>query len=196
MNVKFNGISHKIKTADLVTVAEYLAIAKKSVVTFPDALTVYLSVTTGLKFRDILHTNIDDNTVRRLLVYIGELAPFEKFLTASVPKYFHFAGKTWQVEELDWQTYGVISYVQNVKTDNVVEQSLWGLAAILNKEHDYDATKIEKTYNELLQSNYIDIFTISAFFLQKLAVGAPKKQRFFRLRQMLLSIRIRKKSKI
>ena len=166
MNITINDKRYKIRQSNTLTVAEYLALMENSQINIAN----YLQVVTGEDFKTILKTTANENSVRTLKNYIGEIKTAADFANGSF-KEFDILGKTYKAKKMDWQAVGTrIMFEQRInKTQNMYALAVYILAVLI--EGNFEAEASEEVYQKLLKENYLDVMPSAVFFFAKLNRG-------------------------
>lgn len=193
MRITIDKKNYKIKPATELTVKEYNKFFSTiSGTSNSEYLICYLGVITGLEFSRLNSFNIDDNSFRRLIFYIGQiLQPNE----IPVSKEFLYRKKsiTLNQKSVNWRTLGVRKFLEEKKECNQIEQTVYLLAIYLAK--DYDSEKIEEIYQELQDYNAIEVISFSVFFFKKLFNGQKSVTNFLRMLLIKALIKIARRLK-
>lgn len=185
MKIQINKKDYKIKPASEMSVQEYITFFGKlsEEPTQFEVLIAYVSAITGLNYTDIEKINIDDNSIRRLMVYIGEIQAPNQIKTID---YFYHkkSGKRIYQKTLEWRTFGARKLLEEKRTDNQLELAVYLLAVYV--AGNYDAEKIEEIYSELMDYNAVSVFGFVIFFFKRLANGAIQEKSY--LKRLILKV--------
>jgi Iap family predicted aminopeptidase len=177
MNIEINKKKYKIKPASELTVKEYISFFSK-LSEKPKQMEIiicYVSAITGLDYKDVTSVSIDSGSIRRLMVYIGEVKPPTSMENIDYFYYKKDAKKIIQ-KEVNWRSFGVRSMLEDKKTTNQLDLAVYLLAIYLNEK--YDNEKIEEIYTDLQDYNAISVFSFVFFFIKKLQSGEKQGQNF------------------
>lgn len=191
MKIKINSKSHKIKPASEMTVKEYILLFDgiEKEISSLEILIKYISITLDIKYNHVADINIDENTLRRLFAYVGEILTIED-MPESLLFYHKKTGKTLYQSSLNWRTIGVRKLLEERKTENPMEQAVYLLAVYVSG--DYDHENIEKIYDELQNYNAISVFSFVIFFFMKLLNGKGSGTNFLKMLRKKVSTNIAK----
>lgn len=170
MEIKINNKSHKIKFASQLTAGEYIKYMESLSDTRGsyEQLINYIAIVTGMTCKDTSMVDIDDNSIRRLSTWIGnvpqinEIPELDRF-------YYKRKGRTIYRGTLNWRTLGARKMLEEKGMENSMEQAVYLLAVYVSG--DYDNEKVERIYNELLDYDAMDVFGFIVFFFKKLTIG-------------------------
>jgi hypothetical protein len=175
MNIKINNKDYKIKSALELTVKEYVeifnGITEES--SQYDILIRYISVVTGLPYRNVADISISPNSIRRLFAYIGEI-PQVKDMPELKQFYYKRKGRMLYRSYENWRTLGVMRMIEQKKVDTQIEQAVYLLAIYLTE--DYDNDKVNKVYEDLQSYNAIEVLGFIIFFFKNLYNGEKTNQ--------------------
>lgn len=187
MKIKINGTNYDIKTSANLTVKEYIELSK-----LDGNILDYISVVTGLKFKSIADCFFTDLTLNRLHSYVQPIRQVEN-LDRSYLFMYKRTGQIVSEKTFNFDSVGTMFLMQtrSEQTTNNLELMVYLLAIAIQKE--YDAEKIENIYNELLEYNYIQIFSFIAFFFRKLYYGSNKNRTSLskRIKVFLISLQLK-----
>lgn len=191
MKIKINNKSQKIKPASELTVKEYILVfadlTKKT--SNLEILIKYISITTGINYRNVADIDINETALRRLFAYIGEI-PNVSDISESKEFYHKYSGKTLYQKSVNWRTVGVRKLLEERKEDNQLKLAVYLLAVYVS--NDYDSEQIDKIYNELQDYNAIEVFSFVIFFFKKLFAGKSSGRSFLRMLKKKVSTSIPK----
>jgi hypothetical protein len=179
MKLKINNKNHKIKPASELTISEYIKFFEgfTTKINEYDLLMKYILITTNFKNLDVAKINIDDDTIRRLIAYIGVI-PFAHEIEEKKEFYYKRYGKTLYQNTVDWQTLGARGMLENRTFETQTEQAVYLLAIYI--AGNYDAKKVEKIYKDLQKYNANEVLGFVVFFFKKLYDGKMKEIGFLR----------------
>ncbi len=182
MKIKINNKNHKINPALEMTVKEYITLFDgiEKELSGLEMLIKYISITTGLSYKNIADIDINEPTIRRLFAYVGEIIMAED-MPESLLFYHKKTAKTLYRKSLNWRTIGVRKLLEERKTENQLELAVYLLA--IYSSSDYDNEKIEEIYNELQDYNAISVFSFVIFFFKKLHPGKNSGRSFLKMRR-------------
>lgn len=188
MKLKINKTDYTIKTASLLTCKEYIALSKTQ-----GNLLDYIAVVTGLEFKSVADTRFKDGTLTRLASYIGAVKD-----ATSLPRslMFYYAKKRQIItEEFNFESVGTnyLMQIKGQKTTNVLELMVYMLAIAIQK--DYDSSKIDAIYEDLLNENYINVYSFIVFFFKNYLNGQNKKRISLIQRIQVFLIKMKERSK-
>lgn len=183
MKVKINGKNHKIKPASELTIKEYSLIYNYFLyydkgLEGPGSLEMlinYISIVTGISYRNVADIDIDSDTIRRLFAYTGQITDL-KDMPENTEFYYRKSGKTLYQKSVNWRTLGVRKLLEDRKTDVQIEQMVYLLSIYLS--NDYDNDQIEEIYEYLQNYNAIEVLSFVLFFFKKLYVGKKSGKGF------------------
>ena len=181
MKITINNKQYAIKQAHNLTVSEYLQLMENSDINIAN----YLHVTTGEDFKTILKTNANEQAVRTLKNYIGEIKTLTDFTDEKI-KSFTFDGRKYKAKEMPWQAVGMrIMFEQRInKTQNVYALAVYILAVLI--EGNFEAEEAEKVYSKLLERDYLEIMPTAIFFFAKLNHGYWSDSALLRVLKMIM----------
>lgn len=188
MNIEINNKKYKIKPASELTVKEYIDFFG-NISQEPSQMEViicYIAALTGLSFKEITSVSIDDNSLRRISVYIGQIkGPND--LETKFSFYYRETAKYLYKETLNWRTLGarklkedrekLIENPESVKSQ--LELAVYLLAVYVSG--NFDAEEIEKIYKNLYKYNAFNVFGFIVFFFKGLSNGKISGINFLRM---------------
>ena len=189
MKVKINKVDYEIKTSANLTCKEFIELSKLN-----GNILDYISVVTGLKFKSVANTFFAESTLNRLHSYVQTIKSINNLERSFLFRY----AKTGQiVSEKTFNLYsvGTIFLMQSrtETTANELELMVYLLAIAIQK--DYDAEKIDIIYNDLLNYNYIQVYSFILFFFKKLYCGSKKNKQSLNKQIQVFIITILRKLK-
>jgi hypothetical protein len=193
MKIKINNKNHKIRPATEMTVKEYIALfdGMGKELSGLEMLIRYISITTGLSYKNIADININEPTIRRLFAYVGEISQ-AKDMPEIKEFYYKKTAKTLYQKSLNWRTIGVRKLLEERKTENQLKLAVYLLAIYISK--DYDNEKIEEIYQELQDYNAISVLSFVIFFFKKLHPGRKPDRSFLKMLKRKANINTAKQS--
>ena len=190
MKITINKKDYKIKPASEMTVSEYSnffgSISEK-----PGQMEIiicYISAITGLEYQQITSVNIDENSLRRIMAYIGTIETPATIKTIDT-FYYKKTGKKYYQKNINWRTLGVRKLMEDRKEENQLNLACYQLAVYISG--NYDNEKIEQIYSELQSYNSISVYGFILFFFKNLMSGEKSEQSYLKRLMKKVSINIR-----
>lgn len=175
MKIKINNKDFEIKPATELTVKEYVDIFRNSSGNDFEMLIKYISVVTNVPHGDVSKINIDANTIRRLLAYIGKIKKANE-IEQTKEFYYRKFGKTLYQKTIDWQTLGARGMIESFQAETQAEQAVYLLAIYI--QENYDKDKVDEIYEDLQSYNANEVLGFIVFFFRKLYSGKKKESGF------------------
>ncbi len=176
MRIKINKTKHKIKSSQQLTCKEYIELIsnKKGV-----NVLSYLNATMDVNFSDIQNLEFKRHELSLINTFIGEIPDVNFFFKkGKAQQKFVFNNELYDLEKETSVTLGTrqaYSDFTKGKNKNAYEAALFLLAVIMNNLANtslkYDNDSVQRTYEELLNKNYLDTFPSAVFFLKRLTNG-------------------------
>ena len=179
MNIKINKKKHKIKPASELTLGEYSAFFEKLQEDTGnlEKLILYLSITTGLKYKDVADISIDEYSITCLLAYIGTIQQ-PKDIEETDQFYYKRAGRTLYKKSANWRTLGIRKLLEEKREENQINLNAYLLAGMLSD--DYDIKQIESIFKDLQDYNALEVLGFSVFFFKSLLNSQRSGNNFFK----------------
>ncbi len=152
-----------------MTCREYIELSKTQ-----GSLLDYISIVTGLKFKNIADLSINQYTLNRLHSYIQQVKNVQSLERSRL---FYYAKTRQLISEktFNFDSCGTVFLMQTraEKTTSDLELMVYMLAIAIQNE--YDAENIDVIYNELLDENYINVYSFIHFFFRNFVNGLNKR---------------------
>lgn len=179
MNIKINKKTYKIKPASELTVSEYLTYFSKikEDSNYLDKLICYLCAITGLSYNNVADINIDQDSIRRIFAYIGDIYHVNDIPESKV-FYHRKSGKTLYQKSVNWRAIGARKMLEDRKAETQIEQAVYLLSIYI--AGNYDVEKTEEIYQELQNYNAIEVLSFSVFFFKSLYSGKKSGGNFLK----------------
>ena len=190
MKVAINKTKYQVKTSANLTCREYIEYNKRHDNTILD----YLAITTKQEYKSIADTSFDMLTLNRLNSYIQPLKLVEHLERSYLFRYTK-TGQIVSAKTFNFESVGTVFLIQSKaqETKSNLELMIYLLAIAIQK--NYDAEKIEQIYNELLDYNYIQVYSFIYFFFRNFMSGSKKKVKLSSRLKKMFTINTHQKSK-
>lgn len=191
MKLKLNKDTYNIKTANLLTCKEYIELSKKENSNVID----YISVTTNKTFKDIADLKFDTFTINRLNAYVQQIKNVYHLDRSYLFCYYKNNNQIVSEKTFNFESIGTVFLMQTraEKTTNELELMIYLLAIAIDS--NYSSENIDNIYNELLDYNYIEVFSFICFFFGKFVNGLYKKNKSLRMLITMFITKIHRKLK-
>lgn len=188
MKIRINKKKYEVKETNLLTVSEYLHFMSIEKFTFLD----YISHFTGFTVDELKKAKINQMSLNTIIQVIGQLPSINQFLEIKrLPDIITIGGKDYnydRINDLCGSVGARILLTQKEPKLKPFENIVYLVAILIDGSLDFEKT--DRTFEELREYNYLDVFTIGCFFLRKFQTQLRKELPFFKRLKMRLMTKI------